>query len=153
WTTTFSINTEGYSRHYGGSSCLDTNWSGPTSPRSLTGIEDSAQRLAITPVRVGGEQFGWMRFFYTDAAWPTVDRYASNFSWSQLVYDARRQYAGPKFIGAYADGHAGKYGREKFVGYVADNPAASDAQTWTRFCEVMTERDLHRFWGYAWSGN
>ncbi|MDX2064732.1 MAG: prepilin-type N-terminal cleavage/methylation domain-containing protein, partial [Fimbriimonadaceae bacterium] len=47
WTTTFSINTEGYSRHYGGSSCLDTNWSGPTSPRSLTGIEDSAQRLAI----------------------------------------------------------------------------------------------------------
>lgn len=153
WITNFSLNTDGYSRNWGGTGCTDIAWSGPSQQRSLTSYDDSAQRLAVAVTRYANLPYSWMRFYGIDAAWPTIDRYASGWSWYQLLWDARRDYPGPRFVGAFADGHAGKFGREKFVGYYADNPSQSEATTYAEFCAKMDEKQLWSFWGRAWNGN
>ena len=93
-----------------------------------------------------------MRFIANNASWPTADAYADTFSWYQLVFDARKQYNN-KFIGAYADGHAAKFGPEKFVKYYSKNSAQSEANTYSQWCSQMTTRNLWEFWGPYWSGN
>jgi hypothetical protein len=153
WVTHFSLNTDGYSRHWTGNGCTAINWSGPGTYRSLTAFEDPAQRLAVATVRYADLPWAWMRFYGIDAAWPTIDRYATGWSWYQLVWDARREYAGPRFIAAYADGHAGKFGREKFVGYYVDTPALTEANTYNEFCTVADAKRIWPFWGRAWSGD
>lgn len=152
WITTFSLNTDGYSRSLGGTKCDGTS-SGSAGVRSLTAIESTSDRLAVTPTRYGTIQdWSWMRFLSRQASWPTADVYADTFSWYQLVYDARRQYSS-KFIGAYADGHAGKFGKEKFVKYYQNNPSASEATTGAQWCQQMNDRNLWAFWGPYWTGN
>jgi prepilin-type N-terminal cleavage/methylation domain-containing protein len=152
WITNFSLNVDGYSRYFGGTDCL-TAFSGSTDQvRSLSGIEDVSSRLAVTPTRYANLNYSWMRFYAYDAAWPTMDRYASGFSWYQLVWDARRQY-GNRFIGAFADGHAGKYGKEKFVAYYADTPSQSEATTTAQYCTAMERNGRWAFWGKPWQAN
>ena len=153
WVTNFSLNTDGYSRNWKGSDCTAINWSGPGSQRSLTAFEDVSQRLAVAVTRYADLPYSWMRFYAIDAAWPTVDRYANGWSWYQLIYDARRQYSGPRFFGAFADGHAGKFGNEKFVKYYVDTPGNNEANTYGEFCAAMDSRGLWDFWGRPWSGN
>ncbi len=153
WITNFSLNTDGYSRQtYSGSSC--TNYgSSYSANRSLTAIEQPATRLAITPTRYGSiPNWSWTRFIAYDAAWPVADAYANGFDWNQLVYDARKEY-GQKFIGGFSDGHAGKFGKEKFVKTYVNNPSASEATNYTDWCSAMNNRDLFQFWGPFWSGN
>jgi len=150
WVTNFSLNVDGYSRRWNGTSCTNA-YAGGDSVRSLTSFEDPAQRLAVTPTRYANLPYSWMRFYGYDAAWPTMDRYASGFSWYQLVWDARRQYEGPRLLGAFADGHAGKYGREKFVGYYADNPSQNEANTLAQFCTAMDRNSRWAFWGRPWA--
>jgi prepilin-type N-terminal cleavage/methylation domain-containing protein len=152
WITNFSLNVDGYSRAWSGSDCLNIDWSGEGSYRNLTSIDNPAQRLAIAPTRYAQLPFSWMRFYGIDAAWPTMDRYASDWSWYQLIFDARKQY-GARFVGAYADGHAAKFGKEKFVSYYVDTPSATEANTYTEYCTVATAKDIWKFWGKAWSGN
>jgi prepilin-type N-terminal cleavage/methylation domain-containing protein len=152
WITNFALNTDGYSRSWAGTGCKAIDWSGNGSYRSLTAFEDPAARLAVSPVRYAGLNYAWMRFYGIDAAWPTMDRYATGWSWYQVIYDSRRQY-GPRFIAGFADGHAGKYGKEKFVGYYADSPSQSEATTYNRFCDVMDSKKLWSFWGRPWTGN
>lgn len=154
WITNFSLNTDGYSRHWDGSGCKAINWSGPGSVRSLAGIEDPAQRLAVAPTRYANLPFSWMRFYGIDASWPTMDRYASGWSWNQLIWDARKQYPGPKFVGAYADGHAAKFGKERFIAYYADSKnGQSEATTYNAYCDRMDQKNLWTFWGRPWSGD
>ena len=152
WVTTFSLNVDGYSHSYSGNGyCGETGSSG--NYRSLTSFQDPAQRLAVTPTRYGAiTNWSWVRFQAVDASWPTFDAYASTFSWYQLVSDARKQY-NVKFIGAYADGHAGNYGPEKFVKYYSQNPSASEATTRAQWCTQMTNRNLFTFWGDAYNDN
>lgn len=151
WVSTFALNTDGFSRAWTGTGCTAINWSGAGNPRTMTSFEDPAARLAVAPNRYANLNWGWMRFYAIDASWPTSDRYASGFDWYQLIWDARRQYPGPRFVGGMADGHASKFGREKFVHYYADNPAASDAQTYNQYCAQMDSRNLWKFWGKPWS--
>ena len=151
WATNLSLNTDGYSKVYSGT-CTSVNWSVGTS-RSLTSFEDSASRLAIAPVQYGRLDYGWMRFFGRNASWPYIDQYIDGFSWDNLVWDARRYYPNNKLVGGYADGHAAKFGKEKFVGYSSINPALTEAGTTAQYCAVMQARDIHKFWGRAWSND
>ncbi|MFN3728598.1 MAG: prepilin-type N-terminal cleavage/methylation domain-containing protein [Fimbriimonadaceae bacterium] len=152
WVTTFSLNTDGYSRSLGGSNCNSTE-TGGAGIRSLTAFEEPASRLAVTPTRYGTiPDWSWMRFIAYQASWPTADRYANGFSWYQLVFDARKQY-NTRFIGAYADGHAARFGPEKFVKYYVDTPSRTEANTFGQWCQQMYDRDLWKFWGPYWKGN
>ena len=153
WITSYSLNTDGYSRQvYNGSSCTDYG-SSFSANRSLTAIEQPSARLAITPTRYGTiPNWSWTRFIAYNAAWPTADAYANGFDWYQLVFDARKQY-GMKFVGGFADGHAAKYGPEKFVKYYNNSPAKTEASTYSQWCTAMNQRDLFQFWGPFWSGN
>lgn len=153
WVTNYSMNNEGYSRYYGGTSCQSMTLNVPSAQRSQTSFSDPSKRLAITPTRWAGLPFSWMRFTAYQAAWPTMDRYAGGWDWYQLVWDARREYSNLKFVGAFVDGHAAKYGKDKFVAYYADNSAATEASTYDQFCGVMDRRSLWDFWGKGWSGD
>ncbi|MCZ7580959.1 MAG: prepilin-type N-terminal cleavage/methylation domain-containing protein [Fimbriimonadaceae bacterium] len=152
WITNLSLNVDGYSRAFGGTDCNNIDWS-TYRQRTMTSIEYPSERLAIAPTRYANLPFSWLRFYGIDAAWPTMDRYATGWSWYQLIWDGRREYPGPRFVGAFADGHAAKFGKEKFVSYYADNPAAGEATTYTQFCTVMDQKNLWKFWGQPWSGN
>jgi len=153
WITSFSLNTDGYSRTATGTNCDGVDVGSTSNSRSLTAIDSPADRLAVTPTRYGNiSNWSWMRFIATDASWPTADRYATAFSWYQTVFDARRTY-GTKFIGAYADGHAAKFGYDKFVKYYEDTPAQTEANTRAEWCTQMATRDLFKFWGNMWSGS
>jgi prepilin-type N-terminal cleavage/methylation domain-containing protein len=153
WITTFSLNVGGYSSTYGGDICGATSGMGNQAPRSLTAFEDSASRLAVTPTRYGSiSNWSWVRFLMPQAAQPIADRYANTFSWNAMVYDARKQW-GNRFIGAFADGHAGKFGPEKFVKRYADTPARNEYTNTADWCQKMTDRDLWKFWGAQWRPN
>jgi prepilin-type N-terminal cleavage/methylation domain-containing protein len=150
WMTSFSINTDGYSRSFGGFSCDGTVNGGDGGPRSLTAISAPADRLAVAPTRYGAiSNWAWFRFQGVLASWPTADEYADTFSWYQQIYDDRRQYD-TRFIGAFADGHAAKYGPEKFVKYYANDPSRTEANTWDEYCTQMNNRKLWDFWGRYW---
>lgn len=152
WITSLSLNTQGYAWADGGTKCDGTE-TGSGGPRSLTAIESIAGRLALTPTRYGSiSDWSWMRFYSTDASWPTADVYADTFSWYQTVFDARRTYE-KRFIGGFADGHAGKYGPEKFVKYYQNTPALTEANTSGEWCQQMNARKLWDFWGPYWSAN
>jgi prepilin-type N-terminal cleavage/methylation domain-containing protein len=153
WITNFSLNTDGYSRTFTGTSCTAMGW-GNGDVRSASAFEDPAQRLAVAVTRYGNLPFSWMRFYAQDgASWPTMDRYANGFDWYQLVWDARKTYTNARFIGAFADGHAGKYGREKFVGYYVDSPSQTEAANLSQYCAKMDQKNLWKFWGRAWQGD
>jgi prepilin-type N-terminal cleavage/methylation domain-containing protein len=151
WATNLSLNTDGYSNAYGGS-CTSVNWT-RTGSRSLTSFEDSAQRIAIAPVQYGTLDYGWMRFFGRNASWPYIDEYINGFSWDNLVWDARKWYPNNKMVGGYADGHAAKFGREKFVGYSRRNSALTEAASTAAYCTQMQNRNLFLFWGRPWSND
>jgi hypothetical protein len=154
WITSFSINVDGYTQ-FGASNNPCTAEADPVASgmRSLTSFEDPAARLAVTPTRYGFIQnWSWLRFQW-QASQPIADRYTDTFSWNALVFDARRTY-GQKFIGAFADGHAGKYGNEKFVKRYADTPSRNEFDgTTADYCVKATQRDLLKFWGAYWSSN
>ncbi len=150
WITHYSINVDGYSRLFGGTGCTAINYA-TESNRPLGSISDPANRLAVTAIRYANLPFAWMRFYSTDASWPIMDRYATGWSWNQLIWDARKEYTSGRFIGAYADGHAGKFGREKFVSRFSDNPSQSEARSYAQWCTAMDRNDRWSFWGKPWT--
>lgn len=152
WITNYSLNVDGYSRTWTGGTSCTSPFAGTTQVRSLTAFDDISKRLAVSPTRYANLPFSWMRFFGYDAAWPTMDRFASNWSWFQLVWDTRREYEN-RFNGAFADGHAGKFGREKFVAYYVDTPNLNEANNTAEFCAAMDRNDRWAFWGKPWLGN
>lgn len=152
WATTYSLNTDGFSHSYGGT-CQSVNWNVESPVRSLSAIEEPSARLVIAPVRYAKLPFGWMRFYARDASWPYIDEYATGWSWSQLIWDSRREYPSAKIVGAFADGSARKFGREKFVAYSRLDPKLTEAKNVTEYCTVMQSRDLIKFWGPSWAPN
>ncbi len=166
WVTSFSISVNGFSEAgtppsnsnpsgYVENPCTAATGDGASyALRSLSSIEDVAGRLAVTPTRYGNiSNWSWLRFILPQATQPIADRYTDDFSWNALVFDSRRTF-GQKFIGAFADGHAAKYGQDKFVKRYADTPARNEYDGSTAsWCAAMTSRDLFRFWGASWQSN
>jgi len=152
WITNLSLNVDGYSHSYGGTNPC-TGQAGTAAYRSLSAIDKIADRMAVTPTRYGSIQgWSWVRFQAVDASWPYFDAYANTFSWYQLVSDARKTY-GKSFVAAYADGHAGKFGPDKFVKDYYYNSAQNEANSRTDWCNVMNSRNLFDFWGPTWNPN
>ena len=150
WVSNLSLNADGYSYTQGGT-C--TAVSGTASQRSLTSFEDVAQRVALAPTTYANQPYGWMYFLGYSAAWPYIDiYYTAGWSWDNLVWDSRKRYMGAKMVGAYADGHAAKFGREKFVAYYW-NAGTHEASTRAQWCTVMTNRGIDKFWGGPWMSN
>ena len=151
WAVNLSLNTDGFSRHWTGS-CASVNWSGEGSHRAMTTFVDPSARIMLSPVQYGKLEYGWMRFFARDASWPTIDVFVDGWSWNNLIWDARRFYPNNKMVGAFADGHAGKFGREKFVAYSAD-PSRREASNLTQYCQKMDDKKLWEFWGKSWQSD
>ncbi|MCW5939718.1 MAG: prepilin-type N-terminal cleavage/methylation domain-containing protein [Fimbriimonadaceae bacterium] len=152
WVTHFSVNVDGYSVNLGGSSCETLAPNVERGSKIIGAFADPAKRLAVTPIRYADLPFAWMRFYAYEAAWPRIDRYAAGWDWKQLVWDARRQYPNARLVGGFADGHAAKFGREKFVGRFAD-ASQSEARNYREWCAKMTEKDLWDFWGRGWTND
>ncbi len=149
WITNISINSSGFS--WGGSgTCAAPNEY--LSLRSLTAIDQPADRIMLAPTQYGTLPYSWMYFRAYEGAWPVIDQYTDGFSWYALNWDARKRWGG-KFSGAFADGHAAKFGREKFVGYSSTNPSLNEASTVAQYCQKRIDKDLDKFWGQSWSGN
>lgn len=153
WITNISINADGYSTTAAGT-CTSPNF-GTRSARSQTAIEEPASRMAFAPTQYSTKnQYGWLYFYGYQAAWPTTDWYATGYDNYNIVWDSRSRYTSGKFVAAYADGHASKFGREKFVHYF-NNPAngTTEAANLSQFCTVFVNKGLDKFWGSAWQGN
>ncbi len=143
WITNLSLNMDGYSWKYSGTDC--NNWGTTASIRSLTSVDDVAARMAVTTTRYANLPYSWMYFMGVYASWPDSTNYAGGWDWYQLVFDSRQQYEGPRFVAAYADGHAGKYGIEKFA------PWPSVAPNYAAWCAKMNnEEQMRDFWGTRW---
>jgi hypothetical protein len=152
WVTNLSINSDGYATN-GSGSC--TGASRQQSAKSQTAIEQPAERLAFAPTQYSTKNpYGWMYFSGYDAAWPTADVYFATYETYNLVWDARSRYRTGKFVGSYADGHAAKFGREKFVTYY-NNPAngKTEAANRSEWCTAFANRKLDAFWGSGWAAN
>ncbi len=152
WITNLSINSDGYATNGSGTCTAATR---QQSAKSHTAIENPADRLAFAPTQYSTRNpYGWMYFSGYEAAWPTMDVYFSTYEPYNLIWDARSRYRSGKFIGSYADGHAAKFGREKFIGYF-NNPAngTTEAANRTAWCTAFTNRKLDAFWGSGWAGN
>jgi prepilin-type N-terminal cleavage/methylation domain-containing protein len=154
WITPLSINSDGYSTS-GSGTCTSASWN--QASRSQTAFESPAARLAFAPTQYSTKNpqgYGWMYFYGSDASWPTSDTYASGYDTYNIVWDARSRYRMAKFVGAYADGHAAKFGQEKFVKYY-NNPAngTTEASNMAQYCQVFTAKKLDEFWGAFWGSN
>jgi prepilin-type N-terminal cleavage/methylation domain-containing protein len=150
WITNISINADGFA--FGGSGSCESASRISQGTRSLSSIDSVADRLMITPTKYGSLPFSWMYFQSFQASWPYIDIYFDKyFSWSNLVWDARKNW-GSKFTAGYADGHAGKFGREKFVAYYY-NGGAHEASNIAQYCQVRKDRDIDKFWGPYWNSN
>lgn len=149
WVTNLSLNSSGFA--YGGNGTCDA----PNEfqfIRSLTSIDGVAERIMVAPTAYGTLPFSWMYFRAWESAWPTIDAYEDGFNWYALNWDARKRW-GTRFSGAYADGHAGKFGREKFVAWSYTNPALIEASTTAQYCQKRVDKNLDKFWGKSWSGD
>ena len=152
WVTNLSINSDGYSTN-GTGTCTAANRH--QSSKSQTAIDRPADRLAFAPTQYSTKNggYGWMYFQGYRANWPTTDIYAAGYNEYNLVWDARARYRTGKFVGAYADGHAAKFGREKFNHYYSNSAnGVTEAPNQARVCELLASKGIDAFWGKAWSG-
>ncbi|HEY0866313.1 MAG TPA: prepilin-type N-terminal cleavage/methylation domain-containing protein, partial [Fimbriimonas sp.] len=147
WVTNLSINADGFV--YGGTGTCEDGASGQ-SMRTLTSIDAPADRIMLAPTQYGKLPFSWMYFVWGDS-WPYIDEFHDFFSWNNLIWDARKRWEG-KFAGAYADGHAARFGREKFVAY-SRLGGTTEAATQAEYCQVIAQRGIDKFWGPFWNSN
>ncbi|MCW5936422.1 MAG: prepilin-type N-terminal cleavage/methylation domain-containing protein [Fimbriimonadaceae bacterium] len=153
WVTNMSMNADGFGNS-GLGTCQGssrTNSLSANSTRTLTTINDPARRMALTPTRYSGLNYSWMYFQSIWAMSPYKNWYANDdFYWETLVWDARREW-GNRFVAAYADGHVGHYGREKFLGTCVSKGAQPCTPDYTGnqdFCnKYFASEDLKEFWG------
>ena len=151
WITNLSINSDGYSMS-GSGTC--ENPSIEQSAKSQTAIDAPADRIAFAPTQYGTNPYGWMYFRGSLASWPTSDVYKSGYNEYNLVWDSRKRFRTGKLVGSYADGHAAKFGREKFVQYFSNSAnGTTEANTQAEYCTVLKNKKLDAFWGSAWTGN
>ncbi len=149
WVTNLSLNSDGFAYNGSGTCAAPSRF---LSLKSLTAIDSVADRIMIQPTAYGTLPFSWMYFRGYESAWPYIDQYTNGFSWYALSWDARKRWEG-RFSGAYADGHAGKYGREKFVGYSSINSSLTEASSTAQYCQKLIDKDIVKFWGASWSSN
>lgn len=142
WLMTFGINHDGYAATYAGTDCFNPYGSTSDSdarPRSMTSFADIAQRGAIMPTVWGGKTgVGWMRYLGWYAAWP-YDNPQNYWSWWNEVWDATFVHPGKKLTTAFADGHAGKIGRDKFI-----------PESWSYNQRCAVGDTYWNFWGKPW---
>lgn len=154
WITNLSINADGYSVSSSGN-CQGVENTDRGATRSQTAIEQPAERLAFGPTQYSTKNsYGWLYFTGWHAAWPTADVYVQDYNDYNLVWDARSRYRTAKFVGSYADGHAAKFGSEKFIKYYNNSAnGTTEASNRGEWCTAFANRKLDAFWGAAWSAN
>lgn len=150
WVTNLSINSDGFATN-GDGTCTNNRQANisATNTRVQSSIDDPSRRMALSPSRYANLQYSWMYFQSRYAMTPFQDIYfTSTFSWFNLTWDARRQW-GNRFNAAYADGHVGKYGREKFLGACFNSTGCTpDFSGTADFCaKYDANPDLKAFWG------
>jgi len=150
WVTNLSMNSDGFSTK-GDGLCTSNRQANinQSNTRTASDIAEPASRMALTPSRYADLPYSWMYFQSRYAMTPFKDIYFnSDFSWFNLVWDSRRQWEG-KFTAAYADGHVGRYGKEKFLGTCFNSAGCTPEFTNTAdFCaKYNASSDLKNFWG------
>ncbi|HRK22451.1 MAG TPA: prepilin-type N-terminal cleavage/methylation domain-containing protein [Fimbriimonadaceae bacterium] len=150
WVTNLSINADGFATN-GNGVCTNNRQASvaATNTRVMTSIADPARRMALTPTRYANLPYSWMYFQSRFAISPFKDIYfTSDFSWFNLVWDARRQWEG-RFNAAYADGHVGRYGKEKFLGGCFNSTGCTaEFSSTADFCaKYEASEELKNFWG------
>ncbi len=134
---TMAINDGGFSGYWSGTcNALNTYYYG----RSMTGIENIAERAAFMTNMWQGTNVGWYYFRHYQANWVDTSQEYTSFSYYNQVWQTRLAHSGKKIPTAYADGHAGKVGREKFISWI-------EAPGTTQYCNLLSSRGLDRFWG------
>ncbi len=141
--TTLAINDAGFSGYWSGT--CDDPYAGPyVYGRNITGIEELSARVAYMPDIWAGTNVGWYYFRNYQANWVDMSQDYTDWSWYNEVWQTRLAHAGQKIPVVYGDTHAGKVGRGVFVSW----DEAPDRAT---LCQIMTDRNLDKFWGVAGS--
>ncbi|MFN3682785.1 MAG: prepilin-type N-terminal cleavage/methylation domain-containing protein, partial [Fimbriimonadaceae bacterium] len=134
---TIAINDGGFSGYWGGTCQSYTPY---YYGRSLTGIENLAERAAFMPNMWAGTNVGWYYFRHYQASWVDTSREYTSWSWYNQVWQTRLAHAGKQIPTVYGDSHAGKVGPSKFITW----DEAPDRAT---YCTLLEQRGLDRFWG------
>lgn len=140
WITTIGLNADGFATGASGSCKAPIPRYRPRNLASLTAPES---RLMLAPTQMD-PRLGWMYFRSGEAMRPYVKgRRPKGFSWFNLVWDARNRWHG-RMNAAFADGHVGKFGKEKFV------PESVSSRS--DFCAYLAANpEFGHFWGEPWS--
>ncbi len=137
---TIAINDGGYSGYWTGDCANFWTNSSYVYGRSLSSIENQSERASFMTNIWAGTNVGWYYFRHYQASWIDTSMEYTAWSWYNQVWQTRLAHSGNKIPTAYADGHAGKVGREKFITW-------DEAYTWAEYCPVYLNRKLDRFWG------
>jgi prepilin-type N-terminal cleavage/methylation domain-containing protein len=134
---TIAINDAGFSGYWNGS-C--TNKGAYVYGRQLSSIENQSERAAFMTNMWQGTNVGWYYFRNYEASWPDMSQEYTSWTWYNQVWQTRLAHSGQKIPVAYADSHAGKVGKDKFISWAE----APDVST---YCTAYTNRKLDKFWG------
>ncbi len=139
--TTLAINDAGTAGYFKGTW---DNWGDYVYGRNLDSQEFPAERMSFIPDMWQGSNVGWYYVRNYQASWVDMSQEYTNFSWYNSAWQTRLFHSGNTIPVAYLDGHAGRINRSKFVSW----DEAPDVATWY---QVMTARNLFKFWGNTWS--
>ncbi len=138
---TIAINDGGYSGYWDGTCASMGNYH---YGRSQTAIDSPAERAIFMTDMWAGTSVGWYYFRHYQASWVDMSQEYTSWSWYNQVWQTRLAHSGTRIPVSYADGHAGKIGRDKFISW-------TEAPGTTQYCNLMTSRGLTKFWG-GWGG-
>jgi prepilin-type N-terminal cleavage/methylation domain-containing protein len=134
---TFAINDGGFSGYWTGTcGSLGTYMYG----RNMTSIENQTERAVYMPNIWAGTSVGWYYFRNYQASWIDDSQDYSSWSWYNQVWQTRLAHAGKRIPTVYADTHAGKVGKDKFITW-------TQAPGTAQYCALYASRGLDRFWG------
>ncbi len=135
---TIAINDGGFSGYWDGTCTAKGTYH---YGRSMTAIESVADRGIFMPNMWAGTSVGWYYFRHYDASWVDTSNEYTAWTWYNQVWQTRLAHAGKRIPVVYADSHANKVGRDKFISW-DEAPARAD------YCNLLTSRNnLEKFWG------
>jgi prepilin-type N-terminal cleavage/methylation domain-containing protein len=137
--TTIAINDAGFSGYWGGT-CVDPFAGNYVYGRNMTAIENSSERAAFMTNMWAGTNVGWYYFRNYQANWIDTSQDYTDFTYYNQVWQTRLAHSGKNIPVVYADSHAGKANRGKFVSW-------DEAPGRGELCTIMAQRGLDKFWG------
>jgi prepilin-type N-terminal cleavage/methylation domain-containing protein/prepilin-type processing-associated H-X9-DG protein len=139
--TTFAINDAGTAGYFQGSL---NSWGAYVYGRNLQSQEYPSERMAFMPNMWAGTNVGWYYLRNYEASWIDDSQDYNTWSWYNQVWQTRLFHAGGTIPAAYLDGHVGKVNKGKFITW-------KEAPGRSQWNNLMTSRNLYRFWGNTWS--